>query len=251
VFIRGQEFFFSSIVISELTFEARHKSSHNRTNWKPPLALRVHGEIMPIRFRCAYCNQLMGIARRKAGTVVRCPSCSGQVVVPNPTADVTEKPHEGASPRPAGAPELFERSNFDELFDDAAGGKRRPSSNPLPASERGQGERLAAAAAPRPTPDQPQAIGAAPTPKPVDFAFDVEPVPLSEKEAPPMPQAVQPGIVLSPRTATLLIVAVILSLSLAFIVGMIVGSKLLGSPGTSPSVEEVVPPGMIMMTMSL
>ena len=28
---------------------------------------------MPIRFRCAYCNQLMGIARRKAGTVVRCP----------------------------------------------------------------------------------------------------------------------------------------------------------------------------------
>ena len=26
--------------------------------------------IMPIRFRCAYCNQLMAIARRKAGTVV-------------------------------------------------------------------------------------------------------------------------------------------------------------------------------------
>ena len=30
---------------------------------------------MPIRFRCAYCNQLMGIARRKAGTVIRCPNC--------------------------------------------------------------------------------------------------------------------------------------------------------------------------------
>ena len=38
---------------------------------------------MPIRFRCAYCNQLLGIARRKAGTVVRCPGCSGQVVVPS------------------------------------------------------------------------------------------------------------------------------------------------------------------------
>jgi DNA-directed RNA polymerase subunit RPC12/RpoP len=37
---------------------------------------------MPIRFRCAYCNQLMGIATRKQGTVVRCPKCSGQVVVP-------------------------------------------------------------------------------------------------------------------------------------------------------------------------
>ena len=44
---------------------------------------------MPIRFRCAYCNQLMGISRRKAGTVVRCPSCSGQVVVPNPSAEPT------------------------------------------------------------------------------------------------------------------------------------------------------------------
>jgi DNA-directed RNA polymerase subunit RPC12/RpoP len=42
---------------------------------------------MPIRFRCAYCNQLMGIARRKAGTVVRCPKCAGQVVVPDPEED--------------------------------------------------------------------------------------------------------------------------------------------------------------------
>jgi hypothetical protein len=37
---------------------------------------------MPIRFRCAYCNQLMGIARRKAGTVVRCPRCTGELIVP-------------------------------------------------------------------------------------------------------------------------------------------------------------------------
>ena len=37
---------------------------------------------MPIRFRCAYCNQLMGIARRKSGTVVRCPRCAGEVIVP-------------------------------------------------------------------------------------------------------------------------------------------------------------------------
>jgi hypothetical protein len=39
---------------------------------------------MPIRFRCAYCNQLMGIARRKAGTVVRCPKCAGEIIVPVP-----------------------------------------------------------------------------------------------------------------------------------------------------------------------
>src|SRR4051812_33517447 len=39
--------------------------------------------LMPVRFRCAYCNQLMGISHRKMGTVVRCPKCSGQVVVPH------------------------------------------------------------------------------------------------------------------------------------------------------------------------
>ena len=37
------------------------------------------GTAVPIRFRCAYCNQLMGISRRKAGTVVRCPTCSGRL----------------------------------------------------------------------------------------------------------------------------------------------------------------------------
>ena len=37
---------------------------------------------MPIRFRCAYCNQLLGISRRKAGSVVQCPKCAGQVIVP-------------------------------------------------------------------------------------------------------------------------------------------------------------------------
>ncbi len=172
----------------------------------------------------------MGIARRKAGTVVRCPSCSGQVVVPNPSAEPTEKPQEGASPRPTGQPELFERSNFDELFDDAAGGKRAAG-------------RPAAAAAPHPTPDQPQALGPAPGAKPVEFAFDVEPVAL-----PPSPpgEAPRAGIILSPRTATLVIVAIILGLSLVFILGMIIGSLLHNAPSPSnPKTEEAPPPAWI------
>src|SRR5438094_9291471 len=79
---------------------------------------------MPIRFRCGYCNQLMGIARRKAGTVVSCPTCSGQVVgpTPEPSADpspeIEEKspPLEPAPAREA-APDLFERSDFgQDLF---------------------------------------------------------------------------------------------------------------------------------------
>src|SRR5437667_6514597 len=195
---------------------------------------------VPIRFRCAYCNQLMGISRRKAGTVVRCPSCSGQVVVPNPSAEPTEKPHEGPSPKPAAQPELFERSNFDELFDDAAGGKRSPA-------------RQVAAAAPHPTPDQPQALGPAPAgrrPEPAgkplegarspELAFDVEPVPLSPAAA---SDGSRPGIVLSPRIATLAIVGVILALAVAFAVGMIVGMMLHGALG--PSSEEAARPAII------
>ena len=30
---------------------------------------------MPIRFRCPHCERLLGIARRKAGTPIRCPQC--------------------------------------------------------------------------------------------------------------------------------------------------------------------------------
>jgi hypothetical protein len=37
---------------------------------------------MPIRFRCCFCNQLLGIAHRKAGTVIDCPTCRGKVWVP-------------------------------------------------------------------------------------------------------------------------------------------------------------------------
>src|SRR5262245_32816362 len=70
--------------------------------------------IMPIRFRCAYCNQLLGIARRKSGTVVRCPTCAGHVVVPNLPAEEAENAEK--------APDsVFERSDFDELLSEPRG----------------------------------------------------------------------------------------------------------------------------------
>jgi phage FluMu protein Com len=37
---------------------------------------------MPIQFRCGSCNQLLGIASRKAGHVVNCPTCGNKTVVP-------------------------------------------------------------------------------------------------------------------------------------------------------------------------
>jgi DNA-directed RNA polymerase subunit RPC12/RpoP len=141
---------------------------------------------MPIRFRCAYCNQLMGIARRKAGTVVRCPTCSGQVVVPDPgPADAA--PHE---PAPEGERGLFERSDFGEVFQ-----------NPTQPAKVSSGR------------------GAArfPAMPPPGGSFDVEPIPLRDQRAP------QPGIFLSPGKVTLFSVVVVLLLGAAFFVGLLVG----------------------------
>jgi phage FluMu protein Com len=63
---------------------------------------------MPIRFRCAYCNQLMGIARRKAGQVVKCPKCGGEIIVPVPEG--TEQPE--ATEQPADLGGAFEDADF-------------------------------------------------------------------------------------------------------------------------------------------
>src|SRR4051812_50144713 len=55
----------------------------------------------------------MGISRRKAATVVRCPTCSGQVVVPDPDAP---EPADAKPGEKAAAPNLFERSDFDDML---------------------------------------------------------------------------------------------------------------------------------------
>jgi hypothetical protein len=86
---------------------------------------------MPIRFRCAYCNQLMGISTRKAGTVVKCPKCAGEIIVPSPDVpQATDEPAEQAvepaadqpAPAPAGPAAAFEEKNFEDYFNEAANG---------------------------------------------------------------------------------------------------------------------------------
>src|ERR1022692_2553077 len=73
---------------------------------------------MPIRFRCAYCNQLMGISTRKAGTVVRCPKCAGEIIVPMPEG--MHPPEERADQ--AAGPQAFEDQNFEQVFSPPANG---------------------------------------------------------------------------------------------------------------------------------
>lgn len=74
---------------------------------------------MPIKFRCLYCDKLLGIARRKAGTVVSCPQCGRAVTVPmeNPSA-------ERRSAKPAS---ILERRDFDRLLVKPGASKRSTS----------------------------------------------------------------------------------------------------------------------------
>lgn len=90
---------------------------------------------MPIKFRCGACDQLLGIARRKAGSIVDCPSCGAKTIVPRPQED-------GQLPR---APKrtalsLLERVDVDKLLAPAPGriadSSNRPQRSqkpPLPA----------------------------------------------------------------------------------------------------------------------
>jgi DNA-directed RNA polymerase subunit RPC12/RpoP len=72
---------------------------------------------MPIRFRCVYCSQLLGIARRKAGSVVRCTHCNGEIVVPEPAAALPTKREKSRKSEPelVGSG-IFERNDFDDLL---------------------------------------------------------------------------------------------------------------------------------------
>lgn len=80
---------------------------------------------MSIRFRCAYCNQLMAIGTRKGGTVVNCPNCHNALVVPMPqdAAGVLPKQPTSAHAEPQLADpqtvpgNVFEHNDFVNLFE--------------------------------------------------------------------------------------------------------------------------------------
>ena len=51
---------------------------------------------MPIRFRCVYCDKLLGIGERKAGQEVTCPKCKGRMRVPAPETRSTATANVGS-----------------------------------------------------------------------------------------------------------------------------------------------------------
>lgn len=154
---------------------------------------------MPIRFRCRYCNQLMGIARRKAGMTVKCPSCHAQVVVPQADAEAEPGPVPPPVPPPGDVPApLFERSDFEEFLQNPT--VEKPVAPPIPS----------------------------PPPPPSPFA--VMDLPSSPGIGIPSatPRAAQPGLLLSPAQATWLTVGVIMLVALAFGAGLLVGHYWIG-----------------------
>lgn len=156
---------------------------------------------MPIRFRCVYCEQLLGIARRKANTVVRCPGCGGQLVVPEPNASNSTEDAPGSPEPAAGGPALFERDDIDDLLRQKAPVQSistRHSPVPPAVSTEGTVSSL-----------EGPAVVPQPQPRPA--------------MAPATPQT---GIVLSPMTATILSVVIVLAVSLAFAAGLFTGLAL-------------------------
>lgn len=162
---------------------------------------------MPIRFRCSYCNQLLGIARRKIGSVVRCPTCAGQVMVPAKSTAAAEIP---------AAELLFEHSDFDELLE-------------LPAIKQpAKAHTGAADATPSKAVSPEGAWGTHGGP-----AFDVErlyPSARTSKDKEAKPKSA--GILLTPFWATVITVAVISLIAIAFGAGILIGRFMLEAPAS-------------------
>ena len=77
---------------------------------------------MPIRFRCAHCDKLLGIARRKAGSIVNCPQCGQPLIVPTPedeVPDAEESTKQTELPTDRGPAKLFEDGDLDKLLGNA------------------------------------------------------------------------------------------------------------------------------------
>jgi DNA-directed RNA polymerase subunit RPC12/RpoP len=154
---------------------------------------------MPIQFRCAYCQQLLGIARRKAGTVISCPTCGGRVIVPKPPE---RKANEAIEEEPE-QEELLERSDFDVLFNPPAEGQ---AATPVP------GAAVASAREHRPISHRQPAVNPQRGPE-------------AERRGPHADKR-ENGVFLSTTKVMIVTVAVIVLLAASFLAGLMVGRQM-------------------------
>jgi hypothetical protein len=176
---------------------------------------------MPIRFRCAYCNQLMGIAKRKAGQVVTCPKCAGQVVVPAPDPAMEEEERQAGNPAAA----FEEDEEVQKLLEYVEETKPAPVASAPPLRRAG--------AMPQPQPILPMSA-AAPVPaqrsapQPTvgsTYPAEIDVVPMTNGAMPPLVPA--RGVYLTSGIFTVLLVLVGLLIGLSFFLGFLLGRSTL------------------------
>jgi hypothetical protein len=163
---------------------------------------------MPIQFRCGACNQLLGIATRKAGAVVNCPTCGNKTIVPREAA-----PKAAAAPaKPkssSGSLSLLERVDVEALLKAPAPGKAVE-----PGSDVG---------------DQPYVATGIENPgAPVAVLPLVDVEPVHESSVSLAPAARSPGaflITVTPVRAAIAVAALVALLAGAFLAGMWFATK--------------------------
>ena len=189
---------------------------------------------MPIRFRCTYCNRLLGIATRKAGMETTCPHCGYDITVPDPSEEPPKT-------------ERLNLEDIDDLLGESGSGTAKAVAAPPALAEKSEPQVVAKpaespAAKPRHTP--------APAPKRASpsttsgerplFEAEIEEL-LGETAAPEEPERAKPRatsgmdamslsepsrhIVLGPTKATLLFVVVVALMALSFAAGYFLAPK--------------------------
>ena len=156
----------------------------------------------------------MGIATRKAGQVVTCPKCAGQVVVPSPDPAAMEEERQAGNAAAA----FEEDEEVQKLLEFVEETKPAPTANPPPG-------RKAPAAAPQIL-QMPAANALAPrsVPQPAigsTYPSEIDVVPLTSGSLPPLVPA--RGVYLTSGIFSILLVLVGLLVGLAFFLGFLLG----------------------------
>jgi phage FluMu protein Com len=183
-----------------------------------------------MKFRCFQCNQLLGVSRSKAGSVVKCPKCSTDLIVPEPdegpvSVDQPSAPETTAaflSAIAAGLPVELAEVRLEDIRVDPESPR-----NPPPAPE------------PPPYVPPPAAVTAPPpvTPDPIAFAVTSSspPPPIVEPVVPPItiaPPSLAPERMTASRARDLVLprsvvaswsLFVLLAQALAFLAGLLAG----------------------------
>jgi hypothetical protein len=165
---------------------------------------------MPIQFRCNYCNQLLSIATRKAGAVVNCPTCAARIIVPRrsevpkvgqPAKAEAVKGKAAGAPGPGKSahPSLLEEGDFDDLLKVPEPAHDRPEPVSPPAPEKNE----------KPAPS----ASSSETPSGQEINVDLV----------AMLPVTGTALVLTPARASIVAVAVVVLIALAFLAGLWVG----------------------------